>query len=115
MLIPGPLVEWECILKILRGEGLLVLEFPQFPSYAFLIRGDAPPWPILRSGRLAGPKLGAGSRSPAWTSIGSANWSGSTAQKLRLRLGPCLTDRAGRHRCSAPAAPRPFASPARVG
>jgi hypothetical protein len=57
MLVPGPLVEWKCILSILRGEGLLVLEFPQFPIYAFLIRGDAPPWPITKTGRLAGPEI----------------------------------------------------------
>ena len=57
MLAPGPWVDWECIIKILRGELLQVEEFPQFPAFAFLIRGDAWPWPIFKSGRMAGPEI----------------------------------------------------------
>jgi hypothetical protein len=52
MLVPGPFVDSECIIKILKGNALLVEEFPQIPRIAFLIRGDLAPWPIFKSERM---------------------------------------------------------------
>jgi hypothetical protein len=45
MLVPAPLLDADCLAKILRGHGLELIEFGPF---LVLVRGDASKWPILK-------------------------------------------------------------------
>jgi hypothetical protein len=57
MLILRPLVDGACLIKILRGEKLQVDEYGSIPAFAYLIRGDAAPWPISKTAQFYEPQV----------------------------------------------------------
>ena len=59
MLVPLPLVDGDCLVKILRGERLTVEIFPQLPGLAYLIRGDSAPWGINLNSLYYQPQIAA--------------------------------------------------------
>jgi hypothetical protein len=64
MLVPAPLLDGDCLIKILRGEGHEVVEVPGNP-FADLIRGDLLPWEINRNDQFFEAQIG-----PLFASIG---------------------------------------------
>jgi len=62
--ITYPILDGDCLIKILRGERYSVVE-PEGTPFAYLTRGDLLPWEISKNRKFYGPEI-----KPLFESVG---------------------------------------------